>query len=110
MTSIFNIIDIKFCKTVFKLSLVFFLTSLILQVYISNKVAVESVDMVKLTKEKSSIALRIEKLRQETSQFSSLSYIEKRAESLGLISYVGSLRSIEPVTVASLVNVQKNSQ
>jgi len=110
MTSIFNIINIKFYKAVFKLSLIFFLTSLILQVYISNKVAVESVDMVKLTKEKSSIALRIEKLRQETSQFSSLSYIEKRAESLGLISYVGSLRSIEPVTVASLVNVQKNSQ
>jgi len=110
MKSILNFIDIKFCKIVFKLSLVVFLTSLILQVYISNKVAVEGIDMVNLTNEKEAVALRIEKLKQGTSQFSSLAYIEKRAESLGLISYAGSLRSIEPITVASLVNVQKNSQ
>jgi len=110
MTHILNFIDIKFCKATFKLSLVFFLTSLIFQVYISNKVAVESVDMLKVSSEKASITLRIEKLKQETSQFSSLFYIEKRAESLGLVSYVGSLKSIGPVTVASLVDVKKNSQ
>ncbi len=92
----------KICKRIFIMSLVIFISSLLVQMYISNATALKSKDFKNLHEEKAQLEKEMALLKYEDSQLSSLEYVEVRATELGFQEMTESLLTIAPPTLASL--------
>lgn len=83
----FNSSKDNVCKVCLYLSLLMFITSLLLQITITNKYSIKGGEMVELEAQKSELTRELSALRLEISETSSMSNIESKAAVLGLSEY-----------------------
>jgi len=79
-----------------------FISSLLLQLFVSNKTALKSVEIANLLEEKVKLEKQISALVLEDSELSSLTYIEDRAREAGFVN-MSHVISVIPTTVDTSV-------
>ena len=92
----------KICKTACLLSFCTFISSLIIQLHISNSTALKGKDFQELYNKKETLEKEIAYLKFEDSNLSSLAYIETRAGELGFVLLEVPLASISSPALAAL--------
>jgi hypothetical protein len=83
----FNTSKDNVCKVCLYLSLALFITSLMLQITITNKYSIKGGEMVELEAKKETLNRDLSALRLEISETSSMSSIEIQATRLGFSEY-----------------------
>lgn len=95
---------LKILKYSCLISLILFISTLLLQMYVSNSTALKGKDFVMFYDKKKSLEKEIALLKYEESSLSSLSSIEARSAALGFITLREPIASISPASLASLNN------
>ncbi len=90
------------CKKINIVSLVIFITSLLVQMYISNTTALKGKDFQNLHEEKAKLEKELALLKYEDSRLSSLEFVEIRAVQLGFVEMTEPLLSVSSPSLASL--------
>ncbi len=90
------------CKKINILSLVIFITSLLVQMYISNTTALKGKDFQHLHEEKAVLEKELALLKYEDSRLSSLEFVEIKAAQLGFVEMTEPLLSVSSPSLASL--------
>jgi len=90
------------CKKINILSLGIFLSSLLVQMYISNTTALKGKDFQLLHQEKAKLEKELALLKYEDSRLSSLEFVEVRAVQLGFVEMTEPLLSVSSPSLASL--------
>ena len=89
-------------KTVFKISLLVFVASFLLQLFISSRFAVKNGDLQSYISQKTQLEKDLSHLEYENSLLTSLEQVEHKANELGYIAMSSELKTIGPIMVASL--------
>jgi len=90
------------CKRIFIFSLLTFVTSLLVQMYISNATALKGTDFRELHEEKASLEKEMALLQYEDSKLSCLEYVEAKAHDVGFVEMSGPIYAISSPSLASL--------
>jgi len=90
------------CKKINILSLVIFIASLLIQMYISNTTALKGKDFQHLHEEKAKLEKDLALLKYEDSRLSSLEFVEIKATQLGFVEMTEPLLSISSPSLAAL--------
>ena len=92
-------------KRILNISIFGFCFSLILQIIISNTLAVRGNQFMLLSDEKADLVKQVSELRLKDSALSSLSNIEAKAKQLGFVSYTGYLATVNTSGISSVAVV-----
>lgn len=93
-------------KLLFRISFASLLVSLFSQMYITNKLAVRSSELVELNNRKEQLEKELASLEYENSVLSSLSNIETKALSAGFIKQTDSVLAIKDPSTAVLLQAR----
>lgn len=94
----------KICNTTFKVAGCFFVLSILLSAFVTNKYAIKGAEMNLLIEQKQKLENEISQLQLEISQASSLKSIEGKASKLGFVKYNHPLEVISTSKFAHKVN------
>lgn len=90
-------------KIVFRFSGVLLVVSVLLQMFITNNLAVRGAELVELDNKKSQLEKEISKLEFEDSSLSSLAYVEGKAKLLGFIKLSDNVLAIKTPSTAAVL-------
>jgi hypothetical protein len=87
--------NIDISKRIFLLSFGIFMLGLVGQLYVSNKLALKSKEMVSLDSQRTVLQRQLSELELEQSMYSSMSYIENKAFEMGFVKNTEALLTIK---------------
>ena len=90
-------------KIAFRFSGVLLVISVLLQMFITNKLAAKGAELVELDNKKSQLEKEISKLEFEDSSLSSLAYVEGKAKLLGFIKLSDNILAIKAPSTAAVL-------